>query len=131
MAPKLSAPNKDGYKIVCYYTNWSQYRPKIGKYLPEYLDPFLCTHVIFAFGWIKNGKLTSFEANDVVNIIHYLFQNYVVNIKLQSSDGKLGLYQRVVGLKSKNPNLKVLLAIGGWSFGTAKFKEVAETRLTF
>jgi chitinase len=43
-------------------------------------------------------------------------------------DGKAGLYQRVVGLKARNPKLKVMLAIGGWSSGTAKFKEVAETR---
>ena len=41
-----------------------------------------------------------------------------------------GLYQRVVGLKAKNPKLKVMLAIGGWSFGTSKFKEVAETRFS-
>ena len=26
LAPKLTAPNSDGYKVVCYYTNWSQYR---------------------------------------------------------------------------------------------------------
>ncbi len=112
LAPKLTAPNDDGYKVVCYYTNWSQYRPKIGKYLPENLDPHLCTHVIFAFGWIKNGKLTSFEASDV------------------SSTGKPGLYQRIVGLKARNPKLKVLLAIGGWSFGTSKFKQMAETRFS-
>jgi chitinase len=111
-APKLTSPNADGYKLVCYYTNWSQYRPKKGKFLPEYIDPFLCTHVIFAFGWIKDGRLSSFEANDV------------------SGDGKLGLYQRVVGLKAQNPKLKVMLAIGGWSFGTSKFKEVAETRFS-
>ena len=112
LAPKLTSPNQDGYKIVCYYTNWSQYRPKIGKFLPEFLDAHLCTHVIFAFGWIKNGKLTSFEASDV------------------ASTGKPGLYQRVVGLKARNPKLKVLLAIGGWSFGTSKFKKMAETRFS-
>jgi len=101
-----------GYKLVCYYTNWSQYRPTIGKFLPEYIDPFMCTHLIFAFGWLKNGKLSSFEEND------------------DTVGGKVGLYDRVVGLKSKNPNLKVLLAIGGWSFGTAKFKEVAKSRFS-
>ena len=111
-APKLTSPNKDGYKVVCYYTNWSQYRPKIGKFIPENIDANLCTHVIFAFGWIKKGKLSSFEAGDI------------------SADGKSGLYQRVVGLKAKNPNLKVLLAIGGWSFGTAKFRKMAETRFS-
>ena len=41
-----------------------------------------------------------------------------------------GFFQRVVGLKAKNPKLKVLLAIGGWSFGTAKFKKMAETRFS-
>ncbi len=112
LAPKLSAPNDDGYKVVCYYTNWSQYRPKIGKFLPENIDPHLCTHVIFAFGWIKKGKLSSFEAGDI------------------SADGKSGLYQRVVGLKGRNPKLKVLLAIGGWSFGTAKFRKMSETRFS-
>lgn len=108
-----SSSNKDSdYKLVCYYTNWSQYRPKIGKFLPEDIDPFLCTHVIFAFGWLKNGKLASFEEND------------------ETGGGKVGLYDRVVGLKGKNPKLKVLLAIGGWSFGTAKFKEVAKSRFS-
>ena len=108
-----SSNNKDtDYKLVCYYTNWSQYRPKLGKFLPEDIDPFLCTHVIFAFGWLKNGKLASFEEND------------------ETGGGKVGLYDRVVGLKGINPKLKVLLAIGGWSFGTAKFKEVAKSRFS-
>jgi len=108
----ISSPRNGGYKLVCYYTNWSQYRPTIGKFLPEYIDPFMCTHLIFAFGWLKNGKLSTFEEND------------------DTVGGKVGLYDRVVGLKAKNPNLKVLLAIGGWSFGTAKFKEVAKTRFS-
>jgi len=108
----ISSSRNGGYKLVCYYTNWSQYRPTIGKFLPEYIDPFMCTHLIFAFGWLKNGKLSTFEEND------------------DTVGGKVGLYDRVVGLKAKNPNLKVLLAIGGWSFGTAKFKEVAKTRFS-
>merc|ERR1712038_1123070 len=108
----ISSQRNGGYKLVCYYTNWSQYRPTIGKFLPEYIDPFMCTHLIFAFGWLKNGKLSTFEEND------------------DTVGGKVGLYDRVVGLKAKNPNLKVLLAIGGWSFGTAKFKEVAKTRFS-
>lgn len=102
--------DKDGYKIVCYYTNWSQYRVKIGKFLPEDIPADLCTHVIFAFGWLKKGKLSSFESND------------------ETKDGKIGLYSRIIGLKKANPNLKILLAIGGWSFGTQKFKEMSGTR---
>ena len=79
---------------MCYYTNWSQYRPKHGKFLPEDIDPDLCTHVIFAFGWLKKGKLSSFESND------------------ETKDGKVGLYERIMNLKKANPKLKVLLAIG-------------------
>ncbi|XP_070501617.1 probable chitinase 10 [Chironomus tepperi] len=107
---KDSAKDKDGYKIVCYYTNWSQYRVKIGKFLPEDIPADLCTHIIFAFGWLKKGKLSSFESND------------------ETKDGKVGLYSRIVGLKKANPSLKILLAIGGWSFGTQKFKEMSKSR---
>lgn len=102
--------DKDGYKVVCYYTNWSQYRVKIGKFTPEDIIPDLCTHIIFAFGWLKKGKLSSFESND------------------ETKDGKVGLYERIQKLKKANPNLKTLLAIGGWSFGTQKFKDMASTR---
>jgi len=98
------------YKIVCYYTNWSQYRPKTGKFVPEDIQPDLCTHIIFAFGWIKKGKISSLEAND------------------ETKDGKTGLYERIMDLKKVNPSLKILLAIGGWTFGTAKFKEMSGTR---
>lgn len=37
----------NGKKLVCYYTNWSQYRPKEGRFVPEDIDPFLCTHLIY------------------------------------------------------------------------------------
>ena len=107
---KENKKDKDGYKIVCYYTNWSQYRVKIGKFLPEDIPADLCTHIIFAFGWLKKGKLSSFESND------------------ETKDGKIGLYSRILGLKKANPSLKILLAIGGWSFGTQKFKEMSGTR---
>ncbi|GLG95341.1 Probable chitinase 10 [Gryllus bimaculatus] len=106
-----STGDKDGgYKIVCYYTNWSQYRTKHGKFLPEDIQPDLCTHIIYAFGWLKKGKLSSFESND------------------ETKDGKTGLYDRIMALKKANPRLQVLLAIGGWSFGTQKFKTMSATR---
>nr|ARE59262.1 chitinase 7 [Sogatella furcifera] len=109
-ATQAPATTDDGYKVVCYYTNWSQYRPKAGKFLPEDIDPDICTHLIFAFGWLKKGKLSSFESND------------------ETKDGKVGLYDRVRNLKKANPKLKTLLAIGGWSFGTQKFKDMSKSR---
>ena len=70
------------------------YRPKEGKYEPEDIDPFLCTHIIYSFGWMKANKLTSFDSTD------------------ETKGGKKGTYERVVDLKKKNPNLKILLAVG-------------------
>ena len=32
-----------------------------------------------------------------------------------------------MNLKSKNPNLKVMLAIGGWKMGTAPFTQIASS----
>ncbi|KAL3199531.1 hypothetical protein MRX96_013854 [Rhipicephalus microplus] len=106
-SPSAPSGGNTGKKIVCYFTNWAQYRQGDGKFLPEDIDPTLCTHIIYAFGWMKKHKLSSFDAND------------------DTKNGKKGLYERVIDLKKKNPNLKVLLAVGGWSFGTQRFKEMA------
>ena len=47
-------------------TNWAQYRPNNTKFGPSDLDPFLCTHYIFAFAAINatTFEIRSFEWND-------------------------------------------------------------------
>lgn len=44
-------------RVVCYYTNWSVYRPGTAKYNPQNINPYLCTHLIYAFGGLdrENG----------------------------------------------------------------------------
>ncbi|KAL7407297.1 hypothetical protein ABVT39_006399 [Epinephelus coioides] len=91
-------------KMVCYFTNWSQYRPGNGKYTPQNVDPFLCTHLIYAFSIINNkNELVTYEWNDET------------------------LYKTFNGLKSKNPGLKTLLAVGGWNFGSTQFSIMVST----
>ncbi|XP_066559344.1 acidic mammalian chitinase [Amia ocellicauda] len=91
-------------KLVCYFTNWSQYRPGTGKYLPENVDPKICTHLTYAFSVINsNNELVTFEWNDEM------------------------LYQSFNGLKQRNPQLKTLLAVGGWNFGTSQFTIMVST----
>uniref|UniRef100_A0A3Q3WS32 Acidic mammalian chitinase n=1 Tax=Mola mola TaxID=94237 RepID=A0A3Q3WS32_MOLML len=92
-------------RLVCYYTNWSQYRLEGGKFLPINTDPNLCTHLIYAFSGI-NG------ANELVTI--------------EWNDEEL--YTSFNGLKQSNANLKTLLAVGGWNFGTVKFTTMVSTQ---
>ncbi|XP_076456716.1 putative chitinase 10 [Babylonia areolata] len=89
-------------KVFCYYSSFAQNRQGLGKFLPEDINPFLCTHIIFAFVDISpdGSQLVPFNRNDV---------------------GATGLYQRTMWLKDKNPALKVLLAVGGWQIGSKPF----------
>ena len=52
------------YLRVCYYTNWSQYRPEGAKYFPEDIDVNLCSHLIYAFATMSGNRLKAYEWND-------------------------------------------------------------------
>uniref|UniRef100_A0AAY4C843 chitinase n=1 Tax=Denticeps clupeoides TaxID=299321 RepID=A0AAY4C843_9TELE len=91
-------------ELGCYFTNWSQYRPGDGKYTPANVDPFLCTHLFYAFAMINSAnELVTYEWNDEV------------------------LYQAFNSLKNTNPSLKTLLAVGGWNFGSTQFSIMVST----
>ncbi|KAM7402780.1 hypothetical protein PAMP_017991 [Pampus punctatissimus] len=101
---KLTILAGSASQLVCYFTNWSQYRPGDGKYMPQHVDPFICTTLIYAFSIINhNNELVTYEWNDEV------------------------LYKSFNGLKTKNPHLKTLLAVGGWNFGSRQFSIMVST----
>ena len=41
---------------VCYVTNWSRYRSGEAKFEIEYIDPFMCTHIIYAYATVDDNK---------------------------------------------------------------------------
>ena len=51
--------------------------------------------IIYAFAKLEDDRLEPFEWNDL------------------STSWSTGMYQRTLDLKKQNPNLKILIAIGG------------------
>lgn len=85
-----------GSNLACYYTMWSSLRSSPSTYLPEHIDPFLCTHLIYSSAKIgRVGKKLAIQA---------------VESQLEL-DPISGLYKKVTDLKLKNPDLKVLVSV--------------------
>jgi hypothetical protein len=98
--------NLNNKLFVCYYSNWAQYRPLHGVLMPEKIDPTICTHIIYAFAKVVDDRIEPYEKND------------------RDSGSAKGLYSKVVDLKKKNPQLKVLIGVGGWNHGPKNFSDM-------
>ncbi|KAH8251500.1 hypothetical protein KR038_006505, partial [Drosophila bunnanda] len=82
------------FKVVCYFTNWAWYRQGGGKFVPEDIDPELCTHIIYGFAVLSRDKLTIQPHDSWADL-----------------DNKF--YERVVAHRKRG--VKVTVAIGGWN----------------
>ncbi|CAG5135464.1 unnamed protein product, partial [Candidula unifasciata] len=95
-------------RLVCYVTNWSRYRQIPAKFLPEDINPNICTHIIYAYAEVIDKKIIP---------------------RYQEEDSKSalpGIYSRVLQSKAYNPVLKVLLSVGGDGAGTVEFERASE-----
>ncbi|KAL6266443.1 hypothetical protein P5V15_003293 [Pogonomyrmex californicus] len=86
--------SKSEFKVICYFTNWAWYRQEGGRFVPEDIDPDLCTHVLYGFAVLDGSSLTMKSHDPWADI-----------------DNKF--YERVAAFKAKG--LKVLMALGGWN----------------
>ncbi|XP_049921299.1 acidic mammalian chitinase-like [Epinephelus moara] len=89
---------------MCYHTNWSKNRASNGRFTLSAIDPNLCTHLIYAFSGINYAN--ELDPNEWGYAQSYISFN---------------------GQKDSNPDLKTLLAVGGWTFGTQKFSTMVST----
>ena len=49
---------------MCYYTNWFQYSPGDGRFVPENVSPFLSTNMMYTFAKLRENHLVALEWND-------------------------------------------------------------------
>lgn len=96
-----AAPIAAKKRVVCYYGSWSTYRPGDGKFEVEYIDPNLCTHAIYSF--------VGLEWTGVVRILDTF------------NEINKGGFRRLNELRKRNPELKTLVALGGWGEGSTRF----------
>ncbi|XP_060930113.1 chitinase-3-like protein 2 [Limanda limanda] len=98
-------------RLVCYFNSLAEDRADAGKFTIEDIDPNKCTHLIYAFSDINEfNELVPTRRADIVR------------------------YQLLNGLKTRNPSLKTLLAVGGPTFNREKFTTMVSTtqkRTTF
>lgn len=92
LSPIHDDPN--GFKVVCYFTNWAWYRPGDGKYTPDDIDESLCTHIVYGFAVLDRETMTIRTHDSWADI-----------------DNRF--YERVVALRAKG--IHVTLALGGWN----------------
>ena len=80
-------------KIIAYWEGWNG-QHSCGTMSPSEIPVDKITHLFMAFGYITPGDFRVTNMPDV-------------DVKL---------YEAIPALKSKNPNLKVSIALGGWTF---------------
>lgn len=78
---------------MCYYTNWAQMRASPANMLPEDIDVNLCSHVIFIWQKVLDGERVPYGVN------------------LDDPEIVQSIFSRMLKLKEKNPQLKLLIHI--------------------
>ena len=97
---------------VCYYTNWSKGRPSGGAYdLQTHYEDQLCTHIIYSFGKVDHDGTG------------WAIKPYEEKFDIEEGYPKLNNI-----LKRRDPNLKTLLAIGGWNHASTGFKDMVASK---
>ncbi|XP_011688020.1 PREDICTED: chitinase-3-like protein 1 [Wasmannia auropunctata] len=101
-------------KVVCYFGSWAVYRPPGGKFDISYIQPKLCTHMIYTFvGITEDGNIRVLDA----------WQD------LPDNWGK-DAFGRFNKLREQSPETKTLIAIGGWNEGSARYSAVVANPAT-
>jgi len=136
--------------VGCYYGTWAYSKFGLGTFYPEDVPVELCDVVYYGFGNILNDTYELCSYDPWFDLGQPEFSDPSIPNCILERDGEDwppgcmttgGLeychedgLRRVVALKEKNPNLKVIFSVGGYNAGGWIFSQMAkteETRLMF
>jgi len=143
----LTASVGEAKHFGCYYGAWAYTRPAMGEFWPEDIPVELCDVIYYGFGnvlndtyevcswdpWFDMDMQLDSDALDIFNCIkerdgHAWPPGCVTDDGLEYCHHN-GM-RRTIALKEKNPNLKVLFSVGGWTAGGWIFSQMAQTEVT-
>eukprot|EP01084_Bolivina_argentea_P228814 386362_1 len=119
--------------IGAYFPNWAQYRPAPATYTPSQLEGIITTINVVWYGFAyfcPNSSMDQPYWVTQLNLCQGKQPFDVVNIEPKDPQ----FYRQIVGFKSQNPKLKVLISIGGWNFPSNFWSQMASysgSRSTF
>uniref|UniRef100_A0AAQ6IJI0 GH18 domain-containing protein n=1 Tax=Anabas testudineus TaxID=64144 RepID=A0AAQ6IJI0_ANATE len=91
--------------LVCNYDSSAVNRAAYGQFTVSDIDPNLCTHLVYASSDIELSELVASNTADLEDYVSFN------------------------GLKTRNPQLKTLLSVGGPTFNIQKFSMMASTKI--
>jgi len=130
--------------VGCYYGVWAYTRPGLGEFWPEDIDVSLCDVIYYGFGNVLNHTYEVCTWDPWFDMGPIDFGEQSIKNCVQERDGDVwtpgcttesGLeychyngIRRTLALKEKNPDLKVLFSVGGWTAGGWIFSDMAQNR---
>jgi len=129
--------------VGCYYGVWAYTRPGLGEFWPEDIDVELCDVIYYGFGNVLNDTYEVCSWDPWFDMAMSDGQDLSIKNCIQERDGIAwppgcitddGLeychydgMRRTIALKEKNPDLKVLFSVGGWTAGGWIFSQMSST----
>ncbi|XP_055607300.1 endochitinase-like [Uranotaenia lowii] len=102
----------DSALTVCYFSNWAVYRQGLGRYSVDDIPEGLCTHILYAFvGFSKTSPLE------------------ITGMTPADDTDSNGL-RKFSELRSRIPDAKLLVSVGGWNENSTVFSTMMASKPT-